>query len=417
MGVGCVQSEDKFFEIASKLSMGGNIAMAAWKRVESRLLESQPEEAEKLRKFCAKKLSENKLDKYNASILCQAGANLCLKIIEKNKDLSENVKALPFLERGVELGEPSCMITMATLVADPAKKDTKKALELCERCVDIKFYTVAPLYCILTNNSSKAVSFLKEGIYTGCTSCMTMRRPKNPSAKELERYMEELLSQGFEEEILCIAKDYNGSFKHVEVIARVLEKMKKTFPSGNLYMSLVNSYNYLREPQKAMEARMKACEFNQALALSIMGNYCLERGDVQKSVEYYERGSATGDLKSIVPLIQFYRSTNDERNKWKVIELMKSASNHCYFEYTRALGEMYFKGKIVEKDCKEALKYLRVSYSVGDVHAAEMIGEMYLNGEGVNKNERKAVQIFEWAAKKGSKVSKQFLEQIERDNK
>ena len=65
------------------------------------------------------------------------------------------------------------------------------------------------------------------------------------------------------------------------------------------------------------------------------------------------------------------------------------------------LGLLYFDGRGVPKNYREAIKWFRLAAWQGDATAQYSLGFMYANGKGVPKNDREAVKWYRLAAEQG----------------
>jgi TPR repeat protein len=66
-----------------------------------------------------------------------------------------------------------------------------------------------------------------------------------------------------------------------------------------------------------------------------------------------------------------------------------------------AVGQMYFEGKGVSPDPKEAAKWLEPAAKAGNARAQFLLGKLYLSGEGVQADPVKAATLSKAAADQG----------------
>ena len=66
-----------------------------------------------------------------------------------------------------------------------------------------------------------------------------------------------------------------------------------------------------------------------------------------------------------------------------------------------AVGQMYFEGKGVPADPKEAAKWLEPAATGGNARAQFLLGKLYLSGEGVTADPAKAASLSKAAADQG----------------
>jgi TPR repeat protein len=77
---------------------------------------------------------------------------------------------------------------------------------------------------------------------------------------------------------------------------------------------------------------------------------------------------------------------------------------------------MYKKGKGVQQNYTEALKWYRKAADQGHARSQYNLGVMYANGEGVQRNYTEAVKWYQKAADQGHVEAQSKLEGIYRKN-
>jgi TPR repeat protein len=65
-------------------------------------------------------------------------------------------------------------------------------------------------------------------------------------------------------------------------------------------------------------------------------------------------------------------------------------------------GKCYTEGVGVEKDFKEAVKWVRLAAEAGVVDAQSLLGTFYMHGQGVEKDVKEAVKWLSMAAENGN---------------
>jgi len=73
------------------------------------------------------------------------------------------------------------------------------------------------------------------------------------------------------------------------------------------------------------------------------------------------------------------------------------------------LGFMYFKGRGVDKDPKEAFKWYQLAADQGNAFAQSEIGIMYMNGDTVERDYKEAAKWFRLAADQGYAGAQRLL--------
>lgn len=89
-----------------------------------------------------------------------------------------------------------------------------------------------------------------------------------------------------------------------------------------------------------------------------------------------------------------------EKHSSNVHELRDKAENGDA-EAQFSLGEIYFAGRGVEQDYKEAVKWFRKATEQGNVTAQLAIGSMYLEGIGVEQDSKEGVKWVRMAVEQG----------------
>jgi hypothetical protein len=71
---------------------------------------------------------------------------------------------------------------------------------------------------------------------------------------------------------------------------------------------------------------------------------------------------------------------------------------------------MYEEGLGVPQDCKEAVKWYRLSAEQGDASAQCSLGEMHYGGEGVPQDYAEAIRLWKLAAEQGDEEAQYNLD-------
>jgi len=98
-----------------------------------------------------------------------------------------------------------------------------------------------------------------------------------------------------------------------------------------------------------------------------------------------------------------------EKDEAKAFECFKKAAAQRHPEAVNNLGRFYREGVVVAKDLSVATKCFATSAAMGDLWGQLNYANALMFGEGVPKNERRAVELFECIAKKGSPDAMEFL--------
>jgi len=100
--------------------------------------------------------------------------------------------------------------------------------------------------------------------------------------------------------------------------------------------------------------------------------------DGVKGFEAYEKGDYATAMKEFMPLAEAGQTSAQA-----------------------AVGQMYFEGKGVAPDPKEAAKWLEPAAKAGNARAQFLLGKLYLSGEGVAADPAKAAALSQAAADQG----------------
>ena len=83
------------------------------------------------------------------------------------------------------------------------------------------------------------------------------------------------------------------------------------------------------------------------------------------------------------------------------VEYTREKATQGYANAQSQLGWMYYNGKGVTKDFREAVRWYRAAAEQGDAYAQNNLGAMYQEGEGVAEDFREAVRWYRAAAEQG----------------
>ncbi|RXJ87012.1 tetratricopeptide repeat protein [Arcobacter sp. CECT 8985] len=126
------------------------------------------------------------------------------------------------------------------------------------------------------------------------------------------------------------------------------------------------------------------------------------------------KGSTLGDYKCAFALAKLYLNKDtiyyDEINAYN---LLSDLSNANYAPAQNAIGVLFLKGLIVEKDYKQAVKYFEKASKQGYALAHCYLAYMYASGKGVFANFGRA-HIF---AKEGMKQNIALCKKVYKDYK
>lgn len=107
--------------------------------------------------------------------------------------------------------------------------------------------------------------------------------------------------------------------------------------------------------------------------------------------------------------IMYYQGKGVKEDKKEAFTWFRKSAEQGYANAQFSVGVMYYKGVGVEQDRKEAAKWLRKAAEQGEAKAQFDLGLMYTNGEGVKENRGEAVEWFRKAAKQGHVNARKIL--------
>ena len=364
-----------------------------------------------LNKFCVNLLKKNpNMDKYYAStIYLMLGFS-----IEGKFDFSSGLK---YIEKAAEMGQPHAIDRLATIFSvriDPRIAiDIPRAKKLCEELVGMNYWRIATTYRLLEKNQKKSSKFFELSLKNGCPQTHNfVHEPIKMKVKDLHKHMKDMAEKGFKECLNGVLMDFVSIRRSLVPFICHFEELNKKVPSGQLAFAIASEI-IGHDFEKGWKYLMQSCELQYPYSFVLAAQICHREGKYDQAIEFYEKGVSIGDRDACTKLFMELHHKKDSESRKKMLKSLEMGAQLLDFECACKIGFIYMKGELVEKDWKKAMEYLRLCYSIGDVRAADLIGEMYLEGgEGVEKNEKKAKEIFEWAARKGSEASKQFLEKM-----
>lgn len=181
----------------------------------------------------------------------------------------------------------------------------------------------------------------------------------------------------------------------------------------------------VKDFKKALEWFQKAADNGNAAAMNNLA-VCYDRGegvprDLNEAFKLYDKASAKGNLLATINLARMYeQGKGTAQDKKKAFELFHQvASNKDVFsseEYKENIanamynvGRMYFWGIGIEKNQKEAVKYLELAKDKGNIDALYVLGVAYYIGQGVPVDALKGKSLIKEAASKGHAKAKEVL--------
>ena len=112
--------------------------------------------------------------------------------------------------------------------------------------------------------------------------------------------------------------------------------------------------------------------------------------DPIKALQEQDKKCIGGNSSSCIDLAGFYKKNRDYH---KTVAYYKKA---CLFDADGCsyVGDIYYNGKIVQKDFLQAFKFYKKACSGGDVYGCNSVGYMYYRGEGALKDLNKSIIFY-----------------------
>ena len=123
----------------------------------------------------------------------------------------------------------------------------------------------------------------------------------------------------------------------------------------------------------------------------------------KKLFDYCIAHRETDDSKILYLLGRMYRKGKGVEKNFdeaiKYYEMAIEKGNDCAMF---GLGRMYYIAKGVEQNFEKVIKYYKMSIEKGNSHAMGNLGYMYQYGKGVKRNYKKAIKYYKMAIEKGN---------------
>ena len=100
--------------------------------------------------------------------------------------------------------------------------------------------------------------------------------------------------------------------------------------------------------------------------------------------------------------IMYFAGRGVPQNDREALRWFRRAAEQGYADAQFALGTMYFAGRGVPQDDREAVRWFRRAAEQGNANAQVNLGQMYVRGRGVPQDDREAVRWFRRAAEQGN---------------
>lgn len=212
---------------------------------------------------------------------------------------------------------------------------------------------------------------------------------------------------------------------------KALEWFQKAADNGSVYGQFRMGWAYSqgegvdKDLKLAVSWYRKAADNGDTAAMNNLA-VCYARGEgvqqnLNEAFKLYDKASAKGNLLATINLAMMYeQGKGTVQDKKKAFELFhKIASCKDVFsseedkkniaKATYNVGRMYFGGIGIDKNPKEAVKYLELAKDKGNIDALYVLGVAYYLGQGVSLDVLKGKSLIKEAASKGNMKAKEVL--------
>ncbi len=219
-------------------------------------------------------------------------------------------------------------------------------------------------------------------------------------------------------------KRYLNTIANAEITTQPIEYTDDT-QAVKHYLNIIANGQRNNKVQKNLE-RM-AEQGNTEAQFTLGGIY--ENGiNVQKNeteaVNWYKKAAESGHKQALKNLTKMAEQGNTEAVNWyrkaaesghkQALKNLTKIAEQGNTEAQFSLGDMYKKGRGVQKNRGVAVNWYRKAAEQGNTEAQFSLGDMYEKGRGVEKNETEAAKWYRKAAEQGHALAKGGLTDFER---
>jgi TPR repeat protein len=345
--------------------------------------------------------------------------------------LNDIEKAVETYNKGIDIGEPSCIYAKASLILrNDIDGDTQEALRMLEKAYEWNITFAANtigeyyLYGKHEHNIELAIEWYRKAIaYYDLAATMNLamiylHEDGYINLEEGEKYIDMAIEEG---EIFALYEKANLLLDYIDdndddkqnKISQAKELLERAYDHGDGYAAYRLGYGYhnaefSEEPdyEIALKYYHIGAERDCVLAFDLLG-HCYKHGigvepDPEKAVEYYNRAIELGSYFSTVELAMCYAlGSGVEQNHDEAVRLLNLAAAKDYTPAYLKLGYIYLQGISCEPDMDKAFRYFSCAVENGNYDAMYNLGQMYQHGIGCVKNPELAMEYIEKAANNG----------------
>jgi len=172
----------------------------------------------------------------------------------------------------------------------------------------------------------------------------------------------------------------------------------------------INSAKTYEQKQEVMEDYRDSVESLSSSEMVSKGYDHEQNGDYKAAVKLYRKAAKLGNALAMNNIGNMYlkgRYLNKDYNE--ALRLFRKATDKGSALAKSNLGYMYLMGYAVSKDYSRAIKLFREAADEDVALAISNLGYMYLQGYAVSKNYAEAVRLFKKASNKGNKLAQSNL--------
>lgn len=261
---------------------------------------------------------------------------------------------------------------------------------------------------------------------------------KKPLSSWIEEYVQginELGEGSLDDQILWHFGNVTFEKKSLEGLIQsylsILKKNKNVSPKILFILALAGNANICINRPKVYKYLNQAADVGLAIAFTALGNSYFNardntKDDYRAMMECYQTAAAGGSSEAVLSLAQIYekgmgvKSDNDKALEYyylaakqnhpialfylaKFFKRSDPNKTHEYFAQAAKrgcpdalayLGQMYFEGKVVEKNITKAVLYFELSAEQGSHYAYYGLAKLYESGNGIEKNIHQAAWYY-----------------------
>ena len=301
--------------------------------------------------------------------------------VEKN-----DMTAFEWYEKGATTGSPYAMYHLYSAYANGTgvNADSEIARQWFEKCVN---YFDIPKYNLASTSIERDSEF---DDFMSDSGLLTSDEPENPLS-----------------DLLSSLKELTNTFSELSVGIADDSKSFDSYSSERIEDKMEDLHGDLLSP---------GCDdiCDEIASVYYIGSTAISE-DVNKAIEWYERGASIGSVYSLDMLADIYI----EKNWYSDAVIYARKSAECgYAVSMNTLGLRYYDGNGIDKDKVVADIWFLRAAKAGNAAGQYNIADSFLNGEtGVPKDRKEALYWLEKSAAQGYENAIEKLAEIDEQDK